>query len=331
MARRHPFRALMALFCGWKLLLLAIAAGSCVGPTYDTSSGLLAAAGAEASPRLPQPALATRLASWDAIYFVQIASRGYLFEQEWAFGAGLPVVVSLLSQGEKGFSSLRAHLPAPLRLGSESLSRLLTRVPSGLVLIGWPPSSLSPTVLAIIVSHLSHLLSALVLYRLGTLVWRDGRLAFIAACLHILSPAGLFLSAPYTESSFSLFSFIGYYLFARGCLEDDTSVYGGLLQLAAGVFFGLATVFRSNGILNGILFASEALRVLGNLVRRPQFPTLTRLLFLGVGGVCVAAGSVVPQSVAYLRYCSGPSEAGLRPWCTRLVPSIYAFVQEHYW
>ncbi len=73
------------------------------------------------------------------------------------------------------------------------------------------------------VAHVSHLLSVVVLYRLGKLVWADGRLAFLAASLHIFSPAGLFLSAPYAESTFSLLSFVGFYILALACHPTSDS------------------------------------------------------------------------------------------------------------
>jgi phosphatidylinositol glycan class V len=86
-----PFTTLTATFLSWKAVLFAIAAGSRVGPTYDTSSSLLLPAS--------QPTLLTRLSSWDAIYFLKDAERGYLFEQEWAFSSALPNCISLIIRG----------------------------------------------------------------------------------------------------------------------------------------------------------------------------------------------------------------------------------------
>lgn len=123
---RRPYRTLLACFAAWKLFLFAIALGSSlIGDAYDTSAELVvpppgtdyddddddAAAAAAAASRVvgvvgpPRTeglgrGLVTRLASWDAIYFVSIARRGYRFEQEWAFGAGLPAVVRALLRGE---------------------------------------------------------------------------------------------------------------------------------------------------------------------------------------------------------------------------------------
>lgn len=86
-----PLTTLTAAFVSWKAVLVAIAAGSRVGPTYDTSSSLLVPDS--------QPTLLTRLSSWDAIYFLRAAERGYLFEQEWAFGSALPNCISLIIRG----------------------------------------------------------------------------------------------------------------------------------------------------------------------------------------------------------------------------------------
>ena len=36
----------------------------------------------------------------------------------------------------------------------------------------------------------------------------------------------------------------------------------------------------------------------------------------------------MPQAEGYLQYCTG---GNTRPWCNRWLPSIYAWVQEHYW
>lgn len=94
----RPRRSLIAIFVAWKALLLLVAVGSAVGPAYDTSTTLLS----QQASTFDESALdlGTRLARWDAIYFIENARRGYLFEQEWAFGAGLPTVIATVVQGE---------------------------------------------------------------------------------------------------------------------------------------------------------------------------------------------------------------------------------------
>lgn len=99
----RPYRTLVFVFLGWKVFLLAIAAGSQVGPTYDSSSSLVRLHDATS----PVQALLTRLVSWDAIFFVKAAQRGYLFEQEWAFGPALPTCISSLIRGESSRLSVQ--------------------------------------------------------------------------------------------------------------------------------------------------------------------------------------------------------------------------------
>lgn len=110
-----------------------------------------------------------------------------------------------------------------------------------------------------------------------------------------------------------------------------------VLTLLAGVSFGIATLFRTNGLLNGAPFAFEFLVTLYHLVEDLEpgssVASLRRLIVLGLSGLFVAAGSVVPQFLAYRIYCTREGGAGLdvRPWCSSLVPSIYNFVQREYW
>jgi GPI mannosyltransferase 2 len=94
-----PVRSLVLTFAAWKAFLLLIAVVSSLGSAYDTSTTLLSPD--TVSFREAPFDLVTRLTRWDAIYFVQIARRGYLFEQDWAFGKGLPTVISLVVKGQQ--------------------------------------------------------------------------------------------------------------------------------------------------------------------------------------------------------------------------------------
>ena len=94
LAQTSPATALVSLFILWKILIVAIAVAS-PGLGYDTSSSLLFSeqlSGTHPSillidtpSKLPN---VFKFARWDVIYFASIAQRGYLFEQEWAFGTG---------------------------------------------------------------------------------------------------------------------------------------------------------------------------------------------------------------------------------------------------
>jgi phosphatidylinositol glycan class V len=304
----HPVHTLLTVFLSWKALILAIVlASSLTGPSYDTSTTL--ALGRDETTSAGS--LVTRLTRWDAIYFTSAAHHGRIYEQEWAFGPGLPGLVSLL-----------AFIPRALGLA--------------------PADDLGlEAAIGIVIAHASHWGAVWTLYQLTCTLFgvRDkttGRssaqdLAFFAALLHIISPAGVFLSAGYQEAPFAFLSFLGYTLLAKATRDSASLSQTTGLQVAAGCAFGLATVFRSNGLLNGIPFAAECLRVVVSPLIAGENPLPYAASLFGpiIGGLLVASGSVVPQAVAYRRYCSGSSAAP--PWCDSAIPSIYTYVQEHYW
>lgn len=110
---RHPIRTLTLLFLAWKAILGPTIANS-PGLGYDTSTNLLAVS----SPLVafdadgPTTWFSTLLSiiefsssgiwnfvRWDAIYFVRVAERGYLFEQEWAWGYGWTGSLRFLGSG----------------------------------------------------------------------------------------------------------------------------------------------------------------------------------------------------------------------------------------
>lgn len=199
--------------------------------------------------------------------------------------------------------------------------------PSAIRKLGVPDYEGLEAIVAISIAHISHLLSVIVLYHLTLTVFAGAvGTAFTAAVLHILSPAGLFLSAPYAESSCAFLTFAGCLLFAKSL--GPSSATKDLQILASGLVLGLATTFRSNGLLNGILLLEEAFRTLHSLTQSFQPGALRRLFATGLGGLAVAVGFLFPQYIAYSEYCG---QGMGRPWCERTFPSVYVFVQAHYW
>ena len=158
--------------------------------------------------------------------------------------------------------------------------------------------------------------------------------AFVTALLYIFSPAGIFLSAPYTEPLFAVPSLLGLQLYLN--VVSHSSRYAmweqSLQTFGVGAIFSVATAVRSNGILAGILFAIDAIiLVLTIICKGPSLSKLLRLSSVVVAGSLVGLGMSWPQVAPYGDYCIKAAIEDRREWCDRLVPSIFTFVQSHYW
>jgi Gpi18-like mannosyltransferase len=152
----------------------------------------------------------------------------------------------------------------------------------------------------------------------------------ISTALHIISPAGAFLSAPYGESLFSLLNFTGFYIYSSALLAENAGrqTRRDIFILLAGILFATATTIRGNGIISGSLFAYDAVQgAVQFLNNERSMALIRRTAFIVLGGSIVALGSIIPQYIAYTEYCA----ATTRPWCGRLLPSVYGWVQVHYW
>lgn len=163
---------------------------------------------------------------------------------------------------------------------------------------------------------------------------KTNKKSFISACLHIVSPAGIFLSAPCAESPFAFLQFAGYYFYAISAearLRGSTAL-GGMYLVVAGCLMGLATTFRSNGLFSGLIFTYDAVEDAVTFFRNDRsIESLQKLLVTILAGSFVASGIIVPQYLAYQEFCMDTPGAKSRAWCSKPVPSIYAWVQSHYW
>jgi phosphatidylinositol glycan class V len=248
-----------------------------------------------------------------------------LYEQEWAFGWGFTRLIALLTKG--GASVIRAV---------RSLLANESPVVARIGIVGKGGASLATEInTGIAIAHVAHLFSVIVLYRLTQLVFageRGRRLAFIASILHIITPAGIFLSAPYAESLFALLNFGGHLIYTTGSTPSRSGRSWGndLLLVLSGAVFGLATTVRSNGLLNGIIYLSDFASELCSLPRDGiGVANARKVVALGIAGILVGLGTAIPQWIAYLEYCGGDENS--RPWCKQTIPSVYTWVQDHYW
>ncbi|XP_066191194.1 GPI mannosyltransferase 2 [Sylvia atricapilla] len=261
------------------------------------------------------------LGRWDAEHFLFIAERGYLLEHNCAFLPLFPL----------SLRALCGLLPCPVPLQ-----------PRALLLLS-----------AALLNALLSALAAAALLRLGRAVLRRPRLAFLAALLFSVSPAGVFMAAAYSESMFAALAFS-----AMWRLEQGHGWLGAML-------FSLASATRANGMLNAgfCLYPrarSLALQLQAGPGPRRQLRVLWKRLFsLAFSAALMCAGIFLPfalfQYYAYVRFC-GPGTALARdipeallqlardkgyrvvgvgqdkpPWCSQRFPLVYSYIQDTYW
>ena len=300
----NPVGSLTIAFWLWKVLVF-ITIVACPAPGYDTSTTLVPYVETSAVFDSDAKSLSWPLsfARWDAIYFLHIAEKGYVFEQEWAF----------------------------------SYPRLLGSLMSAIRWTGGSGGPVNTALVGVVLSHITHYLSVLSLYGLSANIFGYATVmqrlfCLLSAALHIICPAGPFLSAPYGESIFSFLNFTGFYLYSSSLISErngDTGLRDLKIMLSA-ILFACATIVRSNGILSGFLFAYDAGSLAWtSLIRGPSVHLARRLAVILFGGSIVAVGMIMPQIWAYQMYCL--AGADVRPWCNWTIPSIYSWVQSYYW
>lgn len=151
----------------------------------------------------------------------------------------------------------------------------------------------------IVVGSVCHGIAVLSFYKATLIASNSERVAKLSAILHIISPAGIFLCVGYTEPVFAALSFT-----ALSILHKH--------HLLSAILFGLSGMTRATGILFSLYF----------LPRKPDAWRLIRAAFYA-SVVCLPWA--MTQAYAYYLYCPD------RPWCGKMPPLIYSFVQEHYW
>jgi phosphatidylinositol glycan class V len=190
----------------------------------------------------------------------------------------------------------------------------------------------------IVISNVCHLLSVVVLFRLLTVILgpqQQSQVPFIASVLHVLTPASLFLSAPYAEALFSLLNLTGmlHYALSRATAQGRSpSIQEDAYKLSSGLLFFGATLMRSNGLMSGLILLYDVGRYIPRVVSMQlNMHDIRRIVVTCVAGVLVALGFILPQYLAYADFCH-QSPSSLNPsWCKNSVPSIYSWVQRRYW
>jgi phosphatidylinositol glycan class V len=154
-------------------------------------------------------------------------------------------------------------------------------------------------------------------------------MAMRTSILHAVSPAGIFMIAGYTESPTCLLVFAASWLFELSSMPHLSLSTSAFYCICSGTLLGIAGTLRPSAVPFGLLFLWRLfilldIRSLAVLNRR----RITFIIVTGLSGILSTAGFLYSQYVAWTWYCDRESP---RPWCNTLLPSIYSFVQAHYW
>ena len=171
---------------------------------------------------------------WDSAHFLAVAADGWeVNEYSHAFFPLYPILVRRLAE-----------------------------------LLAWPHLVACATELRVVagllVSNFCFLVAACCLHALGDRVLRDPVLARTAALLFCASPATVFFSTLYSESTFAAATFGGLLLLEQG------------LPWSAATALGLATACRANGLLHALPLAHYGLRRLAALIEQQTTPVRGR-------------------------------------------------------
>ncbi|EFP83703.1 uncharacterized protein PGTG_09416 [Puccinia graminis f. sp. tritici CRL 75-36-700-3] len=167
------------------------------------------------------------------------------------------------------------------------------------------------------------ILSTLILYQLTLkLSSHSTSYSALVGLLHLFSPSPSTQVVPYTEPFYALFSFAAIYL-----IEAKH-------HWPAAILAGIATSFRPIGVIQCLLWIPQWTNHLKQLINNPkQSSALIRFISTSLKTLLLALITSAPfiydQYSAYKHYCYQSSSP--RPWCSNRIPSIYTFVQSHYW
>ncbi|XP_063957317.1 GPI mannosyltransferase 2-like [Lytechinus pictus] len=212
---------------------------------------------------------------WDGAYFLHIAEHGYTADRMLVFFPLYPGLTRLLAD----------TLFVPLQT--------MMSVQSVLMVSGW------------LVSTASFAMSAVMLHALTKKVCNDQLMAHTAWILYCINPATIFMTAMYTEASFSLLSFTGMIF-----LEKKR-------YLISAIVFGLGTCTRSNGIVAVGFVMYHMVQITIFVIARIGLPSsfstlkklctvfainLTRIVY---STAIILTPFALYQIYSYLRICKG--------------------------
>lgn len=194
---------------------------------------------------------------------------------------------------------------------------------------------------AIVLSNLAHYLSCIVLYYLTLVTFKHSKFfnrdrlsefALKTSLIYIISPAGVFLTASYSEAPTAFLSFLAL-LLREGSIKRDNfnlvnskiSIRNPILYFLSGSLIAISYNVRSNSILLGALYVYDLYTF---LIRNDRISDATMAI---VTGSQLFVSIVVSIVHPYQQFCSKLSNSPGPEWCSYYIPSLFLYAQSHYW
>lgn len=259
---------------------------------------------------------------WDGVYFLHISEYGYTYDNCLAFFPLFPFLVRFIS----------CTILFPLHYIMTFRSVII--------------------ISAYILNQYIFIKSAVLVYRLGKKVVENEVISYKAALLFCINPASIFMSAPYSETLFSILTFSSMLQFERNQFWSACSI-------------GLSFLTRSNGIITaGFKLHSKVKESLKQLLAMKKVVTKYSTMCLGIWSlfwmqvlplifyfvICISP-FVVYELLAYQIHCKDKLSSSIpahlstygqqkgykiidekiSPWCNYSIPIPYGYVQSEIW
>lgn len=229
-----------------------------------------------------------KLVVWDAVYFADLFANEIQFEHQFVFCPLWWRLIRLI----------------PVPEACRFYGRLLV---------------------ATCITNVCHFLAAVVLFHYTRLVFQNARIfspdrmAWASLLLFVMSPAAMFLTAPYSEAIAALSSFSSLLLREKAlALKYGSARVNAPLYVLSGIAAALAYGFRANCLLIGLVYVYD-------LFARPLRISHILPIF---AGLILGAALVLSQAANYVAVCYGTDRG---EWCHSRIPSLFAYAQAHYW
>ncbi len=288
------------------------------------------------SPDLKPPISA--LARWDSAWFLSIAEKGYPIppsseecdtREVMEETPVSPDFYSVVAESEQPYAFFPLY-PYLIRFIARHFGP-----------IEGTAGHINLIITGCIVSAVSFLVATCALHQIIKNIFhgrpnarKEANFTVIAFCWN---PAGVFFSVCYTESIFAALVFTSVAILYS---PNRRKRFWGWISA---FIFGIATLTRSNGILNILLVAHRGFtRIVEGYRRKDHSVVKTFGLFLEtvLQVILVVAPLTLFQLSCYRVFClrNGEHASIIHPWCTEKpsilsfgYPSLYSWVQKRYW